>query len=168
MYLAFALSGVVNLVTHRSPRAYPPGTDFFFLAFAFINEGVAMSFHLNPPALSMRIHLLMVLLAFWAAGAVLLELALPHSPLASVNKCVAVLAQGSYGFHTGLIMYTKRVEYWDSMDGVMLVPTLCCAHIAAWLVVVYLLLAYRAGHKDLMGAGGAGSGSEDEEGRTRR
>lgn len=47
MYLAFMISGVVDLLGHR--RRLPAGTEQCFLALAFLVEGILLGFHLKGP-----------------------------------------------------------------------------------------------------------------------
>ena len=47
MYLAFMISGVVDLLGHR--RRLPVGTEQCFLALAFLVEGILLGFHLKGP-----------------------------------------------------------------------------------------------------------------------
>lgn len=52
MYLAFMVSGVIDLVGHR--RRLPAGMEQCFLALAFLVEGILLGFHLKGPDFEVR------------------------------------------------------------------------------------------------------------------
>lgn len=99
-----------------------------------------MAFHLTPPAIDERVHLMLALAAFWCCLAVAIEGAyLRNQPIASINKTVAILTHGSFLYNAAFMIY-KQERVWGGETGVMMVPAVFCLHVVAWFLAAFVFL----------------------------
>ena len=76
-----------------------------FLGLALVIEGLLFAFHLKGTALDMKLHLLLVLVIFFAAAACFAEISNPHSMLLSTARAQLVLLQGFWFFQIAEILF---------------------------------------------------------------
>ncbi|PSC75597.1 Transmembrane 45B [Micractinium conductrix] len=161
MYLAFTISGLVDLLCHY--LGAPQGTELAFLGMSFLSEGLLLIFHLKGPRVEVLLHLILGLQVFATVVAVLVELAAPSSILAASARPWLTMLQGIWWMETARIMYTSAPQ-WDpdTMQAGMMVPVpLVCWGMVTAAAMLLLLLVMKAvterrlGRRlDLAGGGG--------------
>ncbi|CAK0738288.1 hypothetical protein CVIRNUC_001021 [Coccomyxa viridis] len=139
MYMAFLLSGVVDLMAYKLPEGVlPEGIEHGFLGTAFLVEGMLFAFHLKGSSLDMSLHMLLVLLVFAAALACYAEMGVA-SPSKSAGallptlRAMLVMLQGIWFIQIAEILYTGKIAWDPGYHGsTMLVPVV----FVAWLMAV--------------------------------
>lgn len=107
MYLAFALSGLVDLVTLRV--RCPDHTSQLFLALAFLVEGALFHFHTaGMTPLSTQLHVTLTLVIFTCSLFALLRMWDPTCYLINAGLGLAMSLQGTWFVQVGDILYGGR------------------------------------------------------------
>ena len=143
MYLAFCMSGVMDLVGFYSQL--PETTEHAFLSLAFLIQGVLLVFHLKGPAIEVMVHLILVLQIFATFVSMILEGFNPKSIIISSLRPLLTLLQGVWWIQTAFIMFMADPAYDpDYMGGTMMVPAVFVMHML-WISVasVFILLIMR-------------------------
>jgi hypothetical protein len=145
MYLAFCLSGLVDLIGYYSQHSVPRGASHAFVSLAFLVQGVLLVFHLKGPAIEIMVHLILVLVIFATFIACIFEGFNKDSILASSLRPLLTLLQGVWWVQTAFIMFVSDPAYDpDYMGGTMMVPAVFVMHML-WIGVmgVVVLAAMR-------------------------
>ncbi|CAG7835390.1 unnamed protein product [Allacma fusca] len=106
VYLFFAISGLVDVLTFYCPYAIPYGLNHFSLALAFTIEGLMFCLHLQRQAfMEQHVHVLLVCAIFACAVVSLIEIVLPYSLLMKFARAFSSLIHGSWYIQSGFILY---------------------------------------------------------------
>lgn len=138
MYLAFMISGVIDLLGTR--RKLPQGTEQGFLALAFLTEGILLGFHLKGPDFEVIIHKLLVYTIVGCCGVILAEGAFPNNPLLSLARVTFVMLQGTWFMQIAKMMYNMPFKaQWHPcyMGSAMFAPVVYALHL---LVIFFTLV----------------------------
>ncbi|KAK9807527.1 hypothetical protein WJX72_001620 [[Myrmecia] bisecta] len=140
MYLAYLISGLVDLVGYYTPYL-PSGTEQAYLGMAFVVEGTLLAFHLKGTMLDFALHLLLVLTIFTTAIVIFAEMSHPHNMLLAALRGSLVFLQGVWFIQIGNILYNEHPE-WDPtyMGSSMIVPVFFC--FCALMVTFGVLTAF--------------------------
>lgn len=107
MYSAFALSGLVDLLT-MCIRC-PDHTGQIFLALAFLVEGALFHFHTGGMTpLSTQLHFTLTIVIFLCSLYALLRVWFPTSYLTNAGLALAIILQGTWFIQVGDILYGGR------------------------------------------------------------
>lgn len=112
MYLGFALSGIIDIVTLfvKVPRH----TSKLFFAVAFLIEGLLFWFHSQGnPDLDLMLHLLLVFPIFSCAIFSALRMWQPFNVLVNSAVSFSMILQGFWFIQIAVILY---VQHWDLSD----------------------------------------------------
>eukprot|EP00884_Botryococcus_braunii_P010593 jgi/Botrbrau1/19535/Bobra.0035s0029.1 len=145
MYLAFFLSGAVDLIGfYTPPGTLPRGTEQAMLGVAFTVEGLLFAFHLEGEPLNYNMHFLLVVLVFAAAICIFAEIKFNNSILISTLKAQLVLLQGIWFCMIAKLLFEEHV-LWDPRyhGSVMMMPVTFCVWvliITFTTIVVYVML----------------------------
>ena len=148
--LAVSASGLVDLQRLRRPEL-PPVDSAFLVGALFVN-GFAFHFHTFGPVLDSRLHLMLAYACYAASAASAWSCASPHSVTACFARCVALLTMGSMWMQTGDTIYHRPA--FDNETGAMLAPTMLCAHLTAWALVLVFALSSAVPQPQKSSAGG--------------
>jgi hypothetical protein len=146
MYLAFVLSGLVDLFGYYMPHGAPKGTSLGFVGLAFLVQGVLLVFHLKGPSIEVMVHLILVLVIFATFISCVFEGFNRGSVVASSLRPLLTLLQGVWWVQTAFIMFVSDPAYDpEYMGGTMMVPAVFVLHMM-WISVfgVVLLAVMRA------------------------
>ena len=136
MYLAFVLSGFVDLLGFYVPHGTPKGASLGFVALAFLVQGVLLVFHLKGPSIEVMVHLILVLVIFATFIACVFEGFNRDSVVASSLRPMLTLLQGVWWVQTAFIMFVSGPAYDpDYMGGTMMVPAVFVLHMM-WICVL--------------------------------
>jgi len=144
MYLAFVISGAIDLLGHYTQL--PSGAERGFLGLAFLSQGLLLAFHLKGPDIEIMVHLILVLQVFATVVAMGVEAASEESLIAGAVRPALTLLQGVWWIQTAYIMYTSDPAYDpDEMGGTMMTPVVLVGHML-WIAAgsMMLLLIMRA------------------------
>ena len=141
MYLAFALSGIVDLLTLfiKVPRH----TSKIFLAIAFFLEGLLFWFHAHGrPDLDLMVHELLNYAIFACAGFAALRMWQPFNLFVNTGLSFSMLLQGVWFIHLGVVLYIQK---WNMEDHRGIMFTVACyswyiVGIMFFLLVMYILM----------------------------
>ena len=140
MYLAFVLSGVVDMIGHYSPHSTPEGTSLAFVSLAFLVQGVLLVFHLKGPAIEVMVHLILVLVIFATFISCVFEGFNRGQVLVGSLRPLLTLLQGVWWVQTAFIMFVSDPAYDpEYMGGTMMVPAVFVVHMM-WLCVAGVVL----------------------------
>jgi hypothetical protein len=142
MYLAFVISGVMDLIGFYSKL--PTSVEHGFLSLAFLTQGILLVFHLKGPSIEVMVHLILVLQIFATFVAMLAEGSNRKSIVVAMLRPLLTILQGVWWIQTAFIMFTADPAYDpDYMGGTMMVPAVFVMHmlwLAAASVAVLLLM----------------------------
>ncbi|CAL5223553.1 g6086 [Coccomyxa viridis] len=141
MYLAFLISGAVDLVGFYAPQGtLPPGTEQGCLGMAFVVEGLLFTFHLEGSELNWKAHLLLVMSILAAVGAILGEIAAPGNVLLGLARAQLVMLQGVWFMQIAKLLFEDNV-LWDPRyhGSIMMVPVLYCTCVLSIMAATFVL-----------------------------
>jgi hypothetical protein len=110
MYLAFMLSGCVDLLSHYTNL--PNAIGHAYLSVAFLIEGMLLAFHLKGYQLEVYVHLLLVLTVFATVAAMFAEMRFRNNILWATARPILVLQQGVWFIQVAHILFRDNLA-WD-------------------------------------------------------
>lgn len=151
MYLAFIISGVIDLIGFYSQL--PHGTEHSFLALSFLAQGLLLVFHLKGPAIEVTVHLILVIQIFSTFLAILAEAANRGNIILATMRPMLTLLQGIWWIQTAFIMFTSDPAYDpDYMGGTMMAPAVFVFHLlwlsAASIICTSYIIRHAPHHVD--------------------
>ncbi|XP_004468862.2 transmembrane protein 45B [Dasypus novemcinctus] len=139
MYLFFAASGVIDLLTFLVIPV-PLGVDRFFMAVAGFTEGLLFYYHVqNRPLLDQHIHSLLLYAVFGGTFCVFLEVILRDNIVLELFRTSVVILQGTWFWQIGFVLFPPfGTPEWDQKDhaNIMFITMCFCWHYLAALCIV--------------------------------
>lgn len=151
MYLAFVVSGAVDMLGHFA--GLPSGAERGFLGLAFLIEGLLLAFHLKGPEIEVTMHLIVALLVFATVASIAVEAAAPRSLMVATVRPAVTVLQGVWWIQMAYMMFLSNPAFDpDEMGGVMMTPVILVTHML-WVAVgtLFLLLIMRFMYSKFLG-----------------
>eukprot|EP00891_Asterochloris_glomerata_P005086 jgi/Astpho2/5086/Aster-08022 len=148
MYLAFLLSGIVDLLCHYADM--PSGIDHASLSMAVLVEGLLFAFHLQAhrsegAQLDVRVHTLLVITILCTFVVIVGETCRPNSFLLAAARPMLIIMQGIWLVQVAHILYRDNMQWDPDYHGsAMFVPVV---YVTWWMFVMVLSLTVFCGMK---------------------
>ncbi|XP_073922443.1 transmembrane protein 45B isoform X2 [Castor canadensis] len=140
MYLFFAISGIIDMLTYHSTHIVPLGVDRLIMAVAIFNEGFLFYYHIhNRPPLDQHIHLLLTFALFGGSISVFLEVIFRDNIVLELFRTSLVILQGTWFWQIGFVLFPLfGAPEWDQKDehNIMFITMCFSWHYVAALCIV--------------------------------
>lgn len=146
MFATFGLSGIIEVLIFYRLLRTSIQVEYIFSFVALLCEGFLFAFHLHGRTpLDVFLHMLLLGSILISIVAGLFEVSNPDKPLFALLRCWGLLAQGTWFWQVGAILYpiTYWMPKWDELanHSIPQAANLFCYHLLIDLSTIVLLAA---------------------------